>query len=113
MVRGVRIDQKTDDDIKIVRRIGNSWGGTWHRALCGNTGQQKYNPSSIRHKIWKTGNLLDFRRNIEKIINKVIINEDISDNTNYTLGQYNLLMNGDMYVYDGQPQKSYPPRLLV
>ena len=41
---------------------------------------------------------------IEKIINKVVINEGTPENTTCILGKFNVLMNNATTTYDGQPK---------
>ena len=47
------------------------------------------------------------------MLDTMIVTKDMPKDTSYTLGKINMLMNNDIDNNNGQPQKSYPPRLSV
>ena len=73
----------------------------------------KYKVYSIRPTIWNNANLLQLQTKIEGMFNTLIVTTDMPNDTSYQLEKINMLTNDDIDNNDGQPQKSYPPRLLV
>ena len=73
----------------------------------------KYKNDSRKPINWTRGTLNQFKVSVTNIINQVLKNEDPTANTTYILGKFNLLMNEKKNLYDGQPEKSYPPCSIV